>query len=179
MASSSAPASEPFHELFLIWSVQDGGRLPHWMLMVVPPLNEAQRLGQVKSIIKGTRYHSSGGPTEGVPYRVAIQANTNFRSENVRNREHLCNIKESDVVKLAKLAGSIQPHQCQKYVVCMLALMEKRMMTPTGIAESLASRVAMSKRALDYEAAHSAPRPVGITLPPSWPMPATAGGPRR
>jgi hypothetical protein len=110
----------------------------------------------------------------GLPYRVAVQANTNFRSENVSTREHLCNITVVNAAKLAKLAKEIAPHQCQKYVVCMLALMEKRKMIPRGIAENLACRVQMSSFALGYEATHPAPIPVGITLPSSWPMPPTS-----
>lgn len=156
-------------ELYLIWSVQDGDRLPHWMLMTVPRLTNAQRMGLERVTVKGTRYHSNGGPTERALYRVAIQANTNFRSESVRNREYLCDIAAPDADKLARLANSIPAHQCQKYVVCMLALMERRGMIPHGIAEQLAHRVRMSQRALDFEKTHPAPDPVGIRLPSSWP----------
>lgn len=159
-------------ELFLIKSKQDEDRLPHWMLMTVPELTNPQRLGLERTIIKGVRYHSRGGPTEGTNYTVAVQANTNFRSESVLNREHLCNISIQDSGKLSQIANSIQPHQCQKYVVCMLAVMQQRGIIPPGIAENVAARVTMSQRALDYEATHPAPLPVGITLPDSWPMPA-------
>jgi hypothetical protein len=178
MASGSNAAPAPDHmELYLIWSVQAGDRLPHWMLMTVPALTNAQRTGQDRVIIKGTRYHSTGGPTEGKPYRVAVQANTNFRSESVRNREFLCSISSANVAKLPKLANSIPAHQCQKFVVSMLALMEKRGMIPHGIAHRLAARVQMGRAAAAYEAQHPVPDPVGISLPPSWPRPDT--GPSR
>ncbi|KAI1170871.1 hypothetical protein F4777DRAFT_583484 [Nemania sp. FL0916] len=167
--ASSAQHSTPPLELFLIWSVQEGNRLPHWMLMTVPRLTEAQRMGRERVTVKGTRYHSNGGPTERVPCRVAVQANTNFRSESVRNREYLCDIAASDADKLARLANSIPAHQCQKYVVCMLASMERQDIIPHGIAENLAHRVRMSQRALDFESTQPAPDPVGIQLPYSWP----------
>lgn len=113
-------------ELFLIKSRQDEDRLPHWMLMTVPALTDSQRLGFEKTLIKGVRYHSRGGPTENAKYTVSVQANTNFRSESVLNRERLCNISIEDSKKLTQIANSIQPHQCQKYVVCMLAAMQQR-----------------------------------------------------
>lgn len=178
MASSSSAAQNDEFELYLIWSNQAGDRLPHWMLMTVPRLTNNQRLGVERTVIKGTRYHSTGGPTTGQQYRVAVQANSNFRSESIRSREFICSMSARNVAKLAKLANEIPPHQCQKYVVCMLALMEHRGMIPRGIAERLASRVAMGRSAANYEASHPAPVPVGIRLPPSWPMPPSgASGP--
>jgi hypothetical protein len=139
--------------------------------MTVPALTNAQQTGQERGVVKGTRYHSTGGPTEGKAYRVAVQANANFRSESVRNREFLSNISLANVAKLPALANIIPAHQCQKYVVCMLALMEKRGMIPHGIAHRLAARVQMGRAAAAYEGQHPVPDPVGIALPPSWPRP--------
>lgn len=89
--------------------------------MTIPPLTAAQRTGQDRSILQGTRYHSAGGPTKGVPYRVAVQANTNFRSASVHSREFLCCILLADAARLPKLANNVPAQQCQKYIVPMLA----------------------------------------------------------
>lgn len=152
-------------ELFLAWLTQDGDRLPHWILMIVPP----QSLGHDRNGL-GTHYHSKGGPTDGIPYRVAVEPNTNFR-ERVLNSEFICHIAACNADQVARAADDVPSHQYQKYVVCLLALMEKRQIVPTGHAQALAGCVRMLPRALQHEASHPAPLPVDIELPSTWPMP--------
>ncbi|KLU92224.1 hypothetical protein MAPG_11170 [Magnaporthiopsis poae ATCC 64411] len=133
-SSSAAAVVENSLELFVGWLTQDGDRLPHWMLMIVPP----QSLGHDRNGL-GTRYHSKGGPPDGTPYRVAVEPNTNFR-ERVLNREFICRIAAGDADQVARAANDVPPHWCQKYVVCCLALLEKRRIIPNGHAQALAER---------------------------------------
>ncbi|KAK3322759.1 hypothetical protein B0H66DRAFT_620531 [Apodospora peruviana] len=175
MASSSTGGVT--YDLYLMRRTQDGDRFPHWYLVTVahnphpPPM------------IKCTRYHSINGPTDPLnrPYEVAVQANANFRSQNLVAEQLIRQgLTEKDLKTIVRVCHSIQPHQCQKYVVCVLAELERRDLVPRGHAVRYAAEVRMSERVRAFEATHPPPDPVGIQLPPSWPraspVPSVHGG---
>ena len=125
MASSLTGQTHEY-ELFLIWSIPDGGGLPHWILMAVPRLTDNHRLGYNRIGINETRYHSTGRPTEGITYRIAVQASTNFRGEkNFKHWQFLCTLSAQNYARLPEPVNEMPAYQSQKFVVYILALMQE------------------------------------------------------
>lgn len=171
-------------EVFLMKSKQDAGRLPHWSIMILDPMTADQREGKTNDVLKGKRFHCKGGPTMNTAYKVAVEDQQKFRSVSVQQRQYLGVIKytgsRADLdKKLSMLANSIVGQQCQKYVVCLLALWASKNHLSASIAQRLAADVSMGSVAAAYEAQPGKypPEPVGITLPPTWPKPKPASRP--
>lgn len=171
----------PTVEYYLMKSKQDAGRLPHWSLMILDPLTDDQRNGRTNEVLKGTRYHSKGGPTTApdAKYTRHVENNSNFRSMNVTGRTFLGTIPYTGTRadfdnKMKAISNSVQPQQCQKYVVCFLARMAKKGHIQASVAEGLAKNVSMGPTAAAYEAkpGNYPAEPEGITLPATWPRPA-------
>lgn len=171
----------PSVEVYLMMSKQDAGRLPHWSLMILDPMTDDQRDGKTRDVLKGTRYHSKGGPTTApdAKYTRHVENNSNFRSMNVTGRKFLGSISYTGTRadfdnKMKAISNAIQPQQCQKYVVCLLARMAAKGHIKASVAQTLAAQVSMGPTAAAYEAkpGNYPPEPEGIVLPATWPRPA-------
>jgi len=173
MASSSEAGNQdnesPVYNLYHITTKQSGGNDPHWYLVTVE-----DSMGPMPRNVKSTYYHTNDGPTSpnNAPYRVAIQKDRNIRSEKLEFTALICGgLTEDNIAFMKRAANKIRPHHCQKFVVCLLAELERKGIVPVGNAARLAAEVKMSELTRTFEGGMNPPPPdpVGIELPASWP----------
>ena len=98
-----------------------GDHFPHWMLML-----------QTQGSRFGTWIHSTGGPTQNLPYTCTIQANKRVDSRGIESTELIGTIPAKDLNKVKAAAKRVQPQQCQMYVVSVVSELEKKGLLPQG-----------------------------------------------
>ncbi|RGP76722.1 hypothetical protein FLONG3_5162 [Fusarium longipes] len=92
----------------------------HWILVM-------REEGSNESI----RYHSTGGPTKGMDYSVAIESKP-FESRGIEKHHFICPITYKDKNKIKAVAKRIPGMNCQEWVVNVLRELEMRKIVPLG-----------------------------------------------
>ncbi|KAM0350589.1 hypothetical protein ACHAPU_003073 [Fusarium lateritium] len=95
----------------------------HWILM----LSEGDSN-------RATWYHSTGGPTQGKPYKVCIDRKR-LDSHGVDTHHRICEISAKDKNKVKAAAHRAPAKRCQRWVVEVLGDLEKREIVPEGTWE--------------------------------------------
>ena len=106
----------------------------HWMLLVAPVGSD-----------KCTYYHVTGGPTQGTPFKLEIQANKRLDSNGIDQKHKLSTVpdKELNKIKAAAQGAAIpqSPKNCQNWVVDVLGKLEKKGLVPAGTEAQWAGKV--------------------------------------
>ncbi|OAL69702.1 hypothetical protein A7D00_6416 [Trichophyton violaceum] len=152
-------------DIFVCYGKQRDALYPHWMLM-----------GCSRNAALATWYHSTGGPTRHKPYSVMIQAGKPVDSPGIQSREYLGSVDPKHSRKITAAANRVPAQQCQKYVVALIAELEKQQLLPCGHAARLNRKVQMSATARDYAQQHPVPPPQ-IISPNSSSQPNLSVGP--
>jgi len=163
----SIPANVPI-DVLVCYEKERGTKYPHWMLMLV------SQGGQ-----RGTWYHSTGGPTQGTPYAVTIEANKRLDSHGIQSTEQIGTIMPKDVNKVKAAAQRVQPQQCQRYVVHLVHGLEKKDLARAGEAVRLNGKVQISERAQAYAVQNPVDHPSGAYVPPGGPVAGPSNSGRR
>jgi hypothetical protein len=120
----------------------------------------------------GTWYHSTGGPTQGVPYKVQIQGSKRVNSHGIATTQSLGFMSPSDVNKVKSAAQRTPPQRCQTYVVELVADLEGRHLLPHGTAARLEQQVEPARQKSSSPSRPSTPdRRERTPTPPGWKTP--------
>lgn len=133
-------------------------------------------MGCSRNAALATWYHSTGGPTRHKPYSVMIQAGKPVDSPGIQSREYLGSVDPKHSREITAAANRVPAQQCQKYVVALIAELEKQQLLPCGHAARLNRKVQMSATARDYAQQHPVPPPQTIS-PNSSSQPNLSVGP--
>lgn len=116
-------------KVYVAFGQRRGNDPLHWIILAVPEGSD-----------RCTWYHVTGGPTQGTPYQVQIQANKRVNSHGISQKTLIGTISSSDTNKLKSAAQRIPPQYCQKWVVNVLQDLESRNLLPRGTAATWAAR---------------------------------------
>ncbi|KAK3302743.1 uncharacterized protein B0T15DRAFT_369339, partial [Chaetomium strumarium] len=100
------------------------GDARHWILMLAE--DDAEN---------ATWYHSVDGPTKGKPYKLDI-AVKRFRSQGVDKHYKIATIPAKEKNKVKAAAQNTPVKFCQRWVVDVLAVLEKKSLVPQGTAHT-------------------------------------------
>ncbi|KAK4235057.1 hypothetical protein C8A03DRAFT_37115 [Achaetomium macrosporum] len=134
----------------------DGGAR-HWILMLAEDNAES-----------ATWYHSTGGPTQGKPYSVEI-AMKRFRSQGVDKHYKIATIPAKEKNKVKAAVQNTTAKFCQRWVVDVLASLEKKTLVPQGTADTWYKAMEVDPYSDD-----GAPRPKGSSSQATKPSASSA-----
>jgi len=139
-------------DVYICYGVERETKFPHWMLMI-----------RSRDSAYGTWYHSTGGPTQNIPYQVTVQDHKRAASPGIGSLQLLGTISPKDQNKVKAAAQRVPPQQCQRYVVALISELEHRGLLPPGRAAQLSQTVQMSQVALDYANMNPVPQPTFLS----------------
>ena len=143
----SISSKRPF-EIHVCYGHEHLGEYPHWLLSLQSP--DASQC---------TWIHSTGGPSQGRAYECSIQANKHIESAGIASSSIQGYISPEDVGKVIEIAKGVEPQQCQRYVIAVVAELEKIGLLPHGRTAFLKDQVQMSRRSIDYRQRHPVAKP--------------------
>lgn len=135
-------------EIYVCYGHERFGEHPHWLLSLQTPGTD-----------RCTWIHSTGGPTQKRDYECSVQANKDVDSRHIAFTSLQGTISPQDVDAVIAAAKSIEPQQCQMYVVAVVAALEKKGLLPEGRTAFLKDQVQMSETSRDYRREHPVSKP--------------------
>lgn len=126
-------------EVHVCYGHERFGEHPHWLISLQSPGAD-----------QCTWIHSTGGPTQNRDYERSIQADKDVNSRQIAFTSLQGTVSPQDIDAVVEAAKSIEPQQCQMYVVAVVAALEKKGLLPEGRTAFLKDQVQMSEKSRDY-----------------------------
>lgn len=102
----------------------------HWMLLLANP-----------GSMRCTWYHVVGGPTQNREYERKIQAGKRIDSFGISRTEYVGCISASDINKVKSAVVAVPVQNCQRWMVEVLAGLERKCLIPLGASVCYHSQI--------------------------------------